>query len=602
MGRLQGMEYQNVHLKNSLWENQRTETIETYLAIPNDALLHYFRKQAGLDAPGESLLGWYGNNAGSFGQKLGAFAKLYAVTGDYRLKEKACYLGEEWGKCAEVSETVIDCNGTYIYEKLLGGFLDLYEHLSYGKALRYISALTDSAIRRFKRDIPRDGLQGRELAENDMIEWYTLPENLFRAYLLTNDQKYLDFAREWDYTYLWDKLNRHDPHIGPRHAYSQINSFSSAAMAYEVTGEQKYLDAIENGYACMMRHHTYATGGYGPAECLFAEEEGFLGDMLKDSWDGTKNGMLYHNFGDSTVGRNDNWGSCEVSCCAWAVFKICNYLLKMTGKAKYGHWAEQMLLNGTGGQPPIDAKGHVMYYAGYFLDGAVKSTKDRRVHGNGVNFEWQCCTGTFPQDVAEYANMLYYTDTSGIYVSQYMPSQASFTVSGQTVRLENFSDADVAPERNFRVQTQTEALFIIRFRVPAWATGENQILINGNPIDVPCTPNEWAEIARVWKSGDIITIHYPFHLYFKPVDEKNKNIAALLYGPVVLATDDMTHLTGDMVNPEKWIVCKDEKDMIFESLPGNMPLFQQLVRQWKPYYKIPVMEWYFMYVQFVSQS
>ena len=78
-----------------------------------------------------------------------------------------------------------------------------------------------------------------------------------------------------------------------------------------------------------------------------------------------------------------------------------------------------MLINGVAGQPPIDSQGHVMYYADYFVDGAVKSVQDRRLQGNGANFEWQCCTGTFPQDVAEYANMLYYTDEEGIYVSQY---------------------------------------------------------------------------------------------------------------------------------------------------------------------------------------
>ena len=102
-----------------------------------------------------------------------------------------------------------------------------------------------------------------------MIEWYTLPENLYRAYQLTGEQKYLDFAQEWDYTYLWDKLNNKDSAIGPRHAYSQVNSLSSAAMAYEVTGKKYYLDAIENGYTEITERHTYATGGYGPAECLF---------------------------------------------------------------------------------------------------------------------------------------------------------------------------------------------------------------------------------------------------------------------------------------------------------------------------------------------
>ena len=86
------------------------------------------------------------------------------------------------------------------------------------------------------------------------------------VYRRTGIRKYLDFAREWDYTYLWDKLNAHDSAIGPRHAYSQVNSFSSAAMAYLATGDKKYLDAAENGYALVTEKHTYATGGYGPAE------------------------------------------------------------------------------------------------------------------------------------------------------------------------------------------------------------------------------------------------------------------------------------------------------------------------------------------------
>lgn len=598
MEKLRDFRYQGVELKNSLWECQRRETIETYLAIPNDSLLHIFRKTAGLDAPGESLMGWYGNGASTFGQKLGAFAKLYAVTGDYRLKEKAVFLAEEWGRCAAASAKTIDCNGTYVYEKLLGGFLDMYEFLHYEPALAYISALTDSAARRFKRDIPRDGLQGPELCDNDMIEWYTLPENLYRAYLLTGEKKYLDFAREWDYTYLWDKLNAHDSTIGPRHAYSQVNSFSSAAMAYLATGDKKYLDAAENGYALVTEKHTYATGGYGPAECLFADEKGFLGEMLKDSWDPTKNGAVYRNFGGGMVPRNDNWGSCEVSCCAWAVFKICNYLLRITGKAKYGDWAEQMLINGVAGQPPIDSEGHVMYYAGYFVDGAVKSLEDRRLQPNGANFEWQCCTGTFPQDVAEYANMIYYTDEEGIYVSQYLPSKASFSIRGSRFALENCSGGDISPIRKFRVQAEGGTSCRISFRIPRWAKGVNRILVNGEDMGLSAQPDTWAVLEREWQADDVIEISLPFSLEFKPVDEENPDIAALCFGPVVLAADKMSLLDGDMEHPEEWITCIDEKQMLFRTAPGHVCPYPQAVRTFRPYYKIPVMEWYFMYVRF----
>lgn len=56
---------------------------------------------------------------------------------------------------------------------------------------------------------------------------------------------------------------------------------------------------------------------------------------------------------------------------------------------------------------PITQDGKVMYYADYFINGGLKSTEDGRLQDNGASFEWQCCTGTFPQDVAEYANLLY---------------------------------------------------------------------------------------------------------------------------------------------------------------------------------------------------
>ncbi len=194
--------------------------------------------------------------------------------------------------------------------------------------------------------------------------------------------------------------NSKDFTVGPRHAYSHVNCLSSAAMAYLATKEESYLAAIKNAYEEILRHHTFATGGYGPAECLFPAEEGYLGDSLKANWDRDKRHESYRNFGDSVCVRDDKWGSCEVSCCSWAVFKLCHYLLMLTGEARFGDWAEKLLYNGCGGQLPITGDGRVMYYADYFINGVFKSVEDGRMHENGCSFEWQCCTGTFPEDVA----------------------------------------------------------------------------------------------------------------------------------------------------------------------------------------------------------
>ena len=62
--------YKSVKLKSSLWEKQRQETIELYLNISNDDLLHIFRKKAGISTSAKDLAGWYGSGASTFGQNL----------------------------------------------------------------------------------------------------------------------------------------------------------------------------------------------------------------------------------------------------------------------------------------------------------------------------------------------------------------------------------------------------------------------------------------------------------------------------------------------------------------------------------------------------
>ena len=594
MTKLRNFNYRSVLLTESHWLRQRTQLIETYLSIDNKDLLHYFRKLAGISDCSNGLAGWYGNDADTFGQMLGAFARLYLVTGDERLRRKALTLADGWGECARASQTVIDINGTYVYDKLMGGFLDMLEYFHYEPAREYIHWLTVSAMKRFRKSVARDGLQ---VMEGEMIEWYTLPEQLYRAWLLTKEDMYLDFAKEWDYPYFWDKLLKRDFKIGPRHAYSHVNSLSSAAMAYMVTKDRKYLSAIEIAYEEILKNHTFATGGYGPAETLFADEKGYLGDSLKANWDQDRIHKTYRNFADSICARDDRWGSCEVSCCSWAVFKICNYLLTLTGDAKYGDWAEKLLYNGCGGQPPITKEGKVLYYADYFVNGGFKSVEDGRLHGNGSSFEWQCCTGTFPEDVAEYSNMLYYRDEDGIYVSQYLPSRVTFTIREGVFSLENESFYPKEKQLRFRIRSCSEREFALRFRVPSWAIGKNVVKVNGEVISTPAKANTWIVLARCWKDEDMIEIDFEFKLRFESVDAHSPEIAALCYGPVVLVCNKMTMFEGDRKSPEKWIepIQKDGYSFAFRTKPGHVKPYEHLTRDFYPYYEVPEMEWYYMY-------
>jgi len=585
---IRSFDYNGITLLDSHWKRQRDYTVELYLSLDNADLLQRLRTRAGVPDPDHDGLPGWGCNVG---QCLGAFAKLYCVTGDYRLKAKAISLFEDWAACADKEKALLH-GGTYGFDKLIGGMLDMYEYLGFERAEKYISMLTDQSIIDLDRTIDRDGLQDSRM--HGQIEWYTLPEQLFRAYQFFGDEKYLEHANAWLYDYMWDKVLNHDFKIGPRHAYSHVNCLSSAARAYEVTGDKKYLDIMTIAYEELTTHHTYATGGYGPGENLFMDKEGYLGFMIESPWELKGEDPGFINFAGQLVGRSDAWGSCEVSCCAWAVFKYCNYLMRHTGDAKYAAWAEQFIYNCCGGQPDIKPNGELLYYAQYFADGGMKSTYDRRLNPGGINFLWQCCSGTWPQDVAEYSRQLYYFDDESLYVSQYLPSKVDWEKDGVKIEVENFSDFPRKNMAQFHVKAEKGVKFALKLRVPHWATGKNTLYIDGQVVEAEFVPDTWLVIDREWKD-EMVSVEFEYKLYLKPVDEKRANLCALCYGPIVLVSTEMTILAGDLDDLDSWIKPVKGEEMTFRTLPGHASTQKFLTRTFVPYYTYPEDKWYFMY-------
>src|SRR5271169_6542776 len=75
-------DYKGVTLEDGFLKRQVEGVKAFYLAIPNDDLLHGFRKRAGKPAPGKELGGWYSaDNFNIFGLLIGGLSRLYAATG-----------------------------------------------------------------------------------------------------------------------------------------------------------------------------------------------------------------------------------------------------------------------------------------------------------------------------------------------------------------------------------------------------------------------------------------------------------------------------------------------------------------------------------------
>ena len=516
---------------------EQVEAVKTfYMGLhPND-ILRGFRARKGEWTPGKELGGAYSESGLCFGQWLSDFARLFKATGDPQVGERALYLMREWAK-------TIDENGfygygdahsvnQYIYDKYVCGLVDIYEFMDCPEALDLLDRITAymecSCIDGEKTDLNH--------------EWYTVAENLYRAYLLSGEQRYFDFAKRFEFTEFWNAFaDKKDPFgILPAaekregfHAYSHVNTFSSAAMAYAATGERRYLDTVENAYEWLKATQMYATGGYGPEENLVVP-------------DGMPETVLEIKHNDSDVDLRFHF---ETSCGSWAGFKMSKYLMRFTGKAHYGDWIERLIYNGVGALTEMNDYGMIMYGSNYSVFGAQKSRST----------VWFCCQGSILQNVGDYSSLIYFKDAEHLYVNLFLPSRVTWQRPEGTVVVEQQT---CFPEQNsvrLRIQSPQAARFGLRFRVPEWTGGKIDVAINGAACEVATVVGEWATIVREWHPGDEVRLKFDMTVRGEPLAGYLSPVA-VMSGPVVLAkaavrpgAPDGVPAEGALSYPADWL-------------------------------------------------
>ena len=570
-GVIQPFDYDGVRLRPSRLLDQYEQTRDYFFALPNDDLLKGFRERAGLPSPGKHLLGWYsGDDKGmfysegdfghAFGQWLSAFARMAKATGDEAVRDKAVTLMDEWAKAIAPDGYSYASNPPhsteYIYDKMCGGLVDMAVYAGCAEALDHLETITTWSLAHLDPALRKS-------------EWYTLSENLYRAYEVTGDATYRDFAQRWHYTSMWEGLAQGQDTFVGHHAYSHVNTLGSAAMAFAVTGERHYFDAIDNAYRILHNHHLFATGGYGPKERFFPPE-GWMGEVLI----GGLNWLAYPS-------------SFETPCGSWAAFKLCRYLMSFTGAARYGDWIERLVYNGIGAALPMAGRGETFYYSDYRMVGGSKFYHAEL---------WPCCSGTYPIAVADYHNLIYFKDALGIYVNLFIPSEVTWSKDGVEVHVIQETDFPETGQSDLTVRTASPVEFALRFRVPGWVSGGVSIRANGEALAVTATPGQWAEVRRVWQDGDRLSISLPMQLVFAPVDEQHSRLMALTIGPVVLVADRGPRwpweekLTGDPTDPSSWIV-PTGRPLTFRAENGAAG------RTFRPFYELGEDEVYWMYME-----
>jgi DUF1680 family protein len=522
---IEAFDYRGVRLDAGDAKRMLDEVKKYYLAIPDDDLLKGFRRRAGRPAPGRELGGWYSSDTFHvFGQIVSGLARLHAATGDPACRHKVEVLLSEWARCtAADGYFYADPKPNaphYIYDKTVGGLVDAYLYCDNREALTSLRRITEWAEHNLERS--------RRVGDTN-TEWYTLSENLYRAYLATGDARYRDFAAVWEYPEYWNiYLRRSDPFAtrpsGGRnaayHAYSHVNTLGGAGAAFLVTGEPRYLTILHNAYDYFQANQCFATGGYGPDEQLLPPTQ--LAARLRTS--------------SNTF---------ETQCGTWAGFKMVKHLVTLTGDARYGDWAEKLLINGIGATIPMTSDGRVMYYSNYNIHGGDKRNCD---------FRWSCCTGTRPEAVADVCDLVYFHDPRNLFVNLFTPSHVTWTHAGTQIEVHQATDFPRKEVVAFTVQSSRPVEFGLKLRVPAWLAENPTARLNGEPIALTKEAGQWTTIRREWHPGDRLSVQLPMRLWAKPLLAGQTYPTAVLYGPVALAAQapdarfvekiDFAHLEG----------------------------------------------------------
>ncbi len=506
------------------------------LGMNEDSLMQPFRQMSGLPAPGETLGGWYEwkpnynyhhDDAGlapaaTFGQWVSALARLHASTGEAALGERAIRLNSLLAETiargdfhAYFAQTRFPA---YSFDKLVCGLMDAHRLAADPSALATLDKVRAAAEpelpgRAFDRDV--QAKVGRGATHDISWTWdesYTMPENLFlvsRMMPPAQGARYRAMAEAYlDDAALFAPLARGENVLADKHAYSYVNSLCSAMQSYVTDGSVMHLDAARNGFA-MVAAQSFVTGGWGPDELL------------------RKPGSE-----DVAASLTKTHNSFETPCGSYAHMKLTRYLLRATRDGRYGDSMERVMLNTVLGVLPLEPDGRAFYYADYNVAG-------KRVYSD---HRWPCCSGTLPQVVADYGINSYLHEPAGagrssaVWVNLYQPSELRWQESGAALSLKQTGTYPESGEIRLVLTASRPTSFALRLRVPAWASRDFAVRVNGSPQAAAVSAglqSGFLTLDRTWKTGDVVELALPLALRLEALPG-HQEMVALLWGPLVL--------------------------------------------------------------------
>jgi DUF1680 family protein len=496
---------------------------EYLLRLEPDRMMAYYRKRAGLTPKAEGYSGWDGdgrNLTGHIaGHYLSAVSLMFAATGDARFKERADYLVKEMKevqdkngdgylgaleglreKFAEVAagnirSSFFDLNGLwspwYTLHKTFAGLRDAYRYTGNRTALELeakYAGWAESVLSRL------DEAKTQQMLNT---EFGGMNEVLADLYADTADKRWLVLSHRFDHQAVIGPLSRREDKLAGLHGNTQVPKLLGVLKQYMYTGNEADGVAARFFWDAVVNDHTYVTGGHGRDEYFGPPDE----------------------LAERVDGRTDE------SCNVYNLLKMTRQLFALSPEIKYAEFEERALFN------------HVL--------GSIDPEDGRTCYmvpvGRGVRHEYQemyraftCCVGTGMESHGLHGDGIYYEAGDRLWINLFVPSTVKWKSAGVFLTMDTtFPEGESA---TLKLKLQGSKTFTVLLRRPSWAGEGFSVQVNGQAISGIASPGSYVEIKRSWNNGDTVSLSLPKRLHLEPLPD-NKNRAAVMWGPLVLAGD-----------------------------------------------------------------
>ncbi|HTY38670.1 MAG TPA: beta-L-arabinofuranosidase domain-containing protein [Bacteroidota bacterium] len=509
-------------LKDLLDRNRRY-----LLSLDVDRLVHNFRVNAGIPSKSEPLGGWEAPDCelrGHFtGHYLSACALMYAATGDENVKTRAMKVVKSLEECqrslgvsgylSAFPEEFIDRveNGKrvwapyYTLHKIMAGLFDMYSICGDDNALRVLRHMAGWIKYR------TDKLDEKQIQAMLKTEFGGMTEVLSNLYAVTADSGDFVLARRFEKRAFLDPLIAQRDELKGLHVNTHIPQVIGAAREFELTGDTACFMAASYFWNEVVGARSYATGGTSNYE-YWREAPHHLSDELSQE-------------------SHEN-------CCTYNMLKLTDHLFSWSADARYAEYYERALFSAILPTYHPTVGGAIMYYVP-LKSGLFKSF--------GIpDSSYFCCNGSGIESFSKLGCSIYFQATDGVFVSLFIPSELRWTEKGAVIRQETKFPESESSSITISLRAPTE--FSLYIRKPSWTADRFEIDVNGMPASDLAFDKGFARVRRTWKNGDVVKIRLSMKLRLERLED-NPHVAAILYGPVVLAGELGTvGMTDDMRN------------------------------------------------------